>query len=116
MSDWANAAQGVAEVDDRAVAGSPVYRRIALYSRLLATGSLQMEFARVGARGQTTIPKRVRAAANLNAGDMLAFEVQADHLVVRKMPMAQDDAYLRGLEHTLDEWNSPEDEEAWRDL
>ena len=75
-----------------------------------------MELARVGARGQTTIPKRVRTAANLNAGDTLAFEVRADHLVVRKMPVAQDDAYLRGWEHILDEWHSPEDEEAWRDL
>lgn len=74
-----------------------------------------MELARIGARGQTTIPKRVRVAADLKTGDTLAFEVQADHLVVRKMPVAQD-AYLRGLEHTLDEWNSPEDEEAWRDL
>ena len=34
---------------------------------------------------------------------------------IRKMPVA-DDAYLRGLAHTLDEWNSPEDEAAWRDL
>ncbi len=74
-----------------------------------------MELARIGTRGQITIPKRVRAAANLNAGDTLAFEVQADHLVAHKMPVA-DDAYLRGLAHTLDEWNSPEDEEAWRDL
>lgn len=74
-----------------------------------------MELARIGARGQTTIPKRVRVAANLIAGDTLAFEVQPDHLIVRKMPVAQN-AYLLGLAHTLDEWNSPEDEEAWRDL
>lgn len=57
----------------------------------------------------------MRAAANLNVGDTLAFEVQADHLIVRKMPVVQD-AYLEGLEHTLNEWNSPQDEEAWRDL
>lgn len=73
-----------------------------------------MELARIGARGQTTIPKRVRVAADLSAGDTLAFEVKADHLIVRKMP-AQD-AYLHALEHTLDEWNSPQDESAWRDL
>ena len=60
--------------------------------------------------------RRPGRAANLNAGDTLTFEVQTDHLVVRKMPVAQDGAYLRGLAHTLDEWNSPEDEEAWRDL
>ena len=74
-----------------------------------------MELVRIGTRGQTTIPKRVRVAANLHAGDTLAFEVQPDHLVVRKMPVAQD-AYLQGLARTLDEWNSPQDEEAWRDL
>ena len=74
-----------------------------------------MELVRMGTRGQTTIPKRVRVAANLHAGDTLAFEMQADHLIVRKMPVAQD-AYLLGLAHTLDEWNSPEDEEAWQGL
>ena len=74
-----------------------------------------MGLAKIGARGQTTIPQRVRAAANLNVGDMLAFEVQEDHLVVRKMPAAQD-AYLHGLAHTLDEWNAHQDEDAWRDL
>ena len=74
-----------------------------------------MELAKIGTRGRTTIPKRVRAAANLNVGDMLAFEVQAGRLVVRKMPVAQG-TYLRGLAHTFDEWNSPEDEAAWRDL
>ena len=74
-----------------------------------------MELARIGARGQTTIPKRVTVAAGLRAGDTLAFEVKADHLIVRKMPVAQH-AYLCALEHTLDEWNSPQDENAWRDL
>lgn len=74
-----------------------------------------MELARIGTRGQTTIPKRVRMAADLSAGDTLAFEVKADHLIVRKMPMAED-AYLRTVEATLDEWISPEDENVWRDL
>ena len=74
-----------------------------------------MELAKVTARGQTTIPKRVRKAANLNAGDTLSFEVRSDHLVVRKTASAQE-TYLDGLAQTLDEWHSPEDEEAWRDL
>lgn len=75
-----------------------------------------MELARITARGQATIPKRVREAAGLAAGDLLSFEVQSDHLVVRKLPVAEDDAYLHGVSGTLDEWNSPEDEAAWRDL
>ena len=49
------------------------------------------------------------------AGDMLSFEAQGDHLVVRKTASAQD-TYLDSLSRTLDEWNSPEDEKAWRDL
>lgn len=81
----------------------------------LAAVGARMELARIGVRGQTTIPKCVRVAAGLKAGDTLAFELAADHLVVRKMPPAQD-AYLHGLAHTLDEWNSPQDEDAWRDL
>ena len=74
-----------------------------------------MDLARITARGQATIPKRVRDAAGLAAGDLLSFEVQSDHLVVRKLPTA-DDAYLQGVSGMLDEWNSPEDEAAWRDL
>ena len=51
-----------------------------------------------------------------NTDDMHSFEVQNDHLVVRKAASAQD-TFLDGLSRTLDEWNSPEDEEkAWRDL
>ena len=75
----------------------------------------RMELARITARGQATIPKQVREAANLNTGDLLSFEVQSDHLVVRKLPRA-DDAYLQGVSRTLDEWNSPEDETAWHHL
>ena len=74
-----------------------------------------MGLAKIRPRGQTTISQRVRAAVNLNIGDTLAFEVQEDHLVVRKMPAAQN-ACLHGLAHTLDEWNSHQDEDAWRDL
>ncbi len=44
------------------------------------------------------MPKRIREAANLNAGDTLSFGVQSGH------------------SRTLDEWSPPEDEKAWRDL
>ena len=74
-----------------------------------------MEISRITARGQTTIPKRVRDAIGLNANDVISFEVEDDHLIVRKVIRAQDD-YLQGLSATLGEWASPEDEDAWRDL
>ena len=74
-----------------------------------------MQFSKITTRGLTTIPKRIREAANLHAGDVIAFEIEDDHLVVRKVTPGQD-KYLKGLSKVLGEWSSPEDEEAWRDL
>lgn len=74
-----------------------------------------MEFAKITSRGQTTIPKSIREAVNLDEGDVVTFEVEGDHLVVRKVVPGQDD-YVLGLSKVLNEWVSPEDEEAWREL
>ncbi len=74
-----------------------------------------MKLAKINARGRTTIPKSIREAANLDEGDVIALEIEGDHLVVRKVTPGQDE-YLRGLSKVLSEWVSPEDEEAWRDL
>ena len=74
-----------------------------------------MEVARISARGQTTIPKRIRESAGLREGDVVAFEIEDDHVIVRKVASHRND-YLRGLSATMSEWTSPEDEDAWRDL
>ena len=74
-----------------------------------------MEFVRLRAWGQTTIPKKIRDAANLRPGDVLAFEIEGERLVLHKVTQGQDD-YLQALSRVVGEWNSPEDEEAWRDL
>lgn len=74
-----------------------------------------MELAKITARGQTTIPKSIRTAAKLDAGDVIAFELRGDHMVVRKVTPVNAD-YLEGLSEVLGEWISPEDEAAWRDL
>ena len=41
-----------------------------------------MSFATVTSKGQTTIPKNVRAAANLKAGDRIHFTVLADGTIL----------------------------------
>ena len=74
-----------------------------------------MEFSRITARGQTTIPKRIREAADLREGDVIAFDLRGRHLVVTKVTRGQD-GYLEGLSGIMNEWSEPEDEEAWRDL
>ena len=74
-----------------------------------------MEFAKITARGQTTIPKTIRESADLREGDVLAFEIEGDRLVVRKVVAGRDE-YLHGVAGGMDEWRSREDEDAWRDL
>ena len=74
-----------------------------------------MEIAKITSRGQTTIPKPIREAAALRQGDMISFELAGDHVVIRKVFPDRDD-YLHGVSETMDEWATPEDEDAWRDL
>lgn len=76
---------------------------------------MSVELARLTARGQTTIPKRIRDAAGLRQGDVLAFDLVGDQVRVRKVTGPLDE-YLRALQDTLHEWDSKEDEIAWRDL
>ena len=73
------------------------------------------QIAKITSKGQMTIPKAAREAAHLAEGDLVAVEVDGERLVIRKLVGGRD-PYLVGLEASLDEWNSPEDEAAWREL
>ena len=75
-----------------------------------------MELARVTAKGQATIPKRIREAANIREGDMLAFDLDSNNRITIKRIDPTVDVELSALQKALSEWNSPQDEEAWRDL
>lgn len=74
-----------------------------------------MGLARISSHGRTTIPKKIREAANLREGDLIAFKVVNDDVVLRKVVPAEA-GYLRGLSEVLSEWTCPEDDEAWSDL
>lgn len=75
-----------------------------------------MELARVTAKGQATIPKRIREAAHIREGDMLAFDMDSNNRIIVKRIDPATDAELSALQETLSEWNSPQDEAAWHDL
>ena len=60
-----------------------------------------MQLSKITTRGQT-IPKRIREAADLHAGDVIAFEIEDDHLVVHKVTPGQDN-YLKALSKVLNE-------------
>lgn len=74
-----------------------------------------MELARLSAKGQMTLPKKVRDAVHLSQGDLIAIDVEGGRITLRKLTPAGD-LYLKGVEESLSEWRSSEDENAWRDL
>ena len=67
---------------------------------------------------QATIPLKVREQLGIQAGDKIVFERQDDETIVikKKVLSSIDWDYLRAVEGTLSEWNSPEDNEAYADL
>jgi AbrB family looped-hinge helix DNA binding protein len=77
---------------------------------------MEYETGRLSSKGQTTIPATIRKALALNEGDDLLFELQEGRVVLRKLEPL-DIEYLKSVESSFaSEWNSPEDEEAFRDL
>ena len=72
--------------------------------------------AKITSKGQTTIPKGIRQALQAGPGDLLAWEVDEDGSVRVHLVRPTDLEYLRALEGTLSEWDSPADEEAYCDL
>jgi len=71
--------------------------------------------SRLSAKSQITIPKRAREAIGAGPGDLVIFELADGVLILRKAEPF-DAAFHGAVSETLDEWNSPEDEEAFRDL
>ena len=75
-----------------------------------------MAISKLTSKYQATIPKDVRKILKIKAGDRVVFEILGDkRVVIRKLP-SLDVEYLQALSPTLGEWNSEEDEEAFRDL
>lgn len=77
-----------------------------------------METSRLTTKGQATIPRRIRQAAHLREGDLLAFSIDsADRIIIERVqPVPAPDEDLRAIEATLTEWDGPEDDRAWRHL
>lgn len=71
--------------------------------------------SRLSSKGQVTIPSEVRERLHLEPGDTVIYEVEDDRAVLRRAE-SFDIAYHAALTDTLDEWTSPEDEEAFGDL
>ncbi len=65
---------------------------------------------------QTTVPAPVRDALCLEKGDALVFEVGDDGVVRVRKAVPLDAAFADALGPQLAEWDSTEDDEAYRGL
>jgi AbrB family looped-hinge helix DNA binding protein len=72
--------------------------------------------SKLSVKGQVTIPLPVRKALGLEPGDFVEYEIQEGDRVTLRRVEPFDVAFHQALASTLDEWSSPEDEEAFRDL
>ncbi len=72
--------------------------------------------AKITAKGQTTIPRDVRAALHVVPGDLIAWDVAANGTATVRRVQPMDVDYLRALEGTLSEWAGAADDEAYGEL
>ncbi|MGH7899636.1 MAG: AbrB/MazE/SpoVT family DNA-binding domain-containing protein [Candidatus Binatia bacterium] len=71
--------------------------------------------SRLSSKGQVTVPVAVRKALRVRPGDLLVYEVEGEQARLRRAEPF-DAAFHAALSNTLEEWSSPEDEEAFGDL
>ena len=76
---------------------------------------MQTAISKLTKKYQATVPEVVRKKLNLNAGDIIAFEIDEDIIKLRKARPI-DIEFTNALVPTLNEWNSQNDEEAYNDL
>lgn len=71
--------------------------------------------SKLSAKGQVTIPLRVRQELGLEPGDYVGYEIRQGVVALRRLDPF-DAEFHRALGEVLVEWASPEDEEAFGDL
>ncbi len=72
--------------------------------------------AKLTSKYQATIPKEVRKQLHLESGDQIVYELLQDGTVIVRKSSPLDLEYLRALNTTLNEWESDEDEQAYKNL
>ncbi len=71
---------------------------------------------RLTSKYQATIPKEIREHLHLKSGDQILYEVLPDNTVIVRKTSPLDINYLQDLNKTMNEWESGEDEEAYKNL
>ena len=73
---------------------------------------------RLTSKHQTTIPLAVRRMLGLQAGDRVEFRVEGTTVTLREAEreMTEDLVFRLVQTHAMRDWDTPEDDEAFRDL
>jgi len=74
-----------------------------------------MILSKLTSKGQATIPVEIRNALHLKPGDRITFVIQNNKAMIAKVEPL-DYLYHAAVSSSLSEWDSPEDDEAYRDL
>ena len=77
---------------------------------------MELFVSKLTSKYQATIPKKIRDELSLGAKDRVVFEVKGNHTVVIRKLKPLDLDYLKSISSTLSEWDSQEDDEAFRGL
>ena len=75
-----------------------------------------MDDSKITRKYRVTIPKEIRGILDVKPGDSVHFTIFEDDCIVVSKAHPIDEAYLKLLQDTLTEWNSPEDDEAFANL
>jgi antitoxin PrlF len=74
-----------------------------------------MHVSKLSIKGQVTIPMGIRKAMGIEPGDLVAYELRGNSVEIKRLDPL-DAVYHASVSETLEEWNSPEDDEAFNDL
>ena len=84
---------------------------------LLSDSNAPMPYiARISSKGQVTVPAEVRRTLGVKAGDVLIWDLDSKDKAIVRRARPVDVDYLTAVTGTLSEWDSAEDDEAFRDL
>lgn len=74
--------------------------------------------ATISAKGQIAIPKEARKKAGFKVGSKVVIITHKDHVELRSLSQFSEAmATAIASEHVLaKDWNTPEEDEAWKDL
>lgn len=71
--------------------------------------------SKITSKGQTTIPVSVRKRLGLKSGDLVEFKVGKSGVTIAKADRI-DAALLKLAQQAFSDWNSEEDDKAFRNL